>query len=87
MQDSAITLDKNFTMQGLMPASMLQVGRSMKIVRINGRDKTRNFLAGLGFIEGSELTVISEIDGNVIFKVKETRVALGKEMAARILVG
>ncbi|HIU64910.1 MAG TPA: ferrous iron transport protein A [Candidatus Avacidaminococcus intestinavium] len=71
----------------MIPATMLKAGRSVKIVRINGRDKTRTFLAGLGFTEGCELTVISEIDGNVIFKVKDARVALGKEMAMRILVG
>lgn len=87
MQNGTMTLEKDFSMQGLIPATMLKAGRSVKIVRINGRDKTRTFLAGLGFTEGCELTVISEIDGNVIFKVKDARVALGKEMAMRILVG
>ena len=85
--NNTITLEKEYSLWGMIPASMLEAGRPMKIVRIQGRDKTRNFLAGLGFTEGSEVTVVSELAGNMIFKVKESRVALGREMANRILVG
>ena len=85
--NNTITLEKEYSLRGMIPASMLEAGRPMKIVRIQGRDKTRNILAGLGFTEGSEVTVVSELAGNMIFKVKESRVALGREMANRILVG
>ena len=85
--NNTITLEKEYSLRGMIPASMLEAGRPMKIVRIQGRDKTRSFLAGLGFTEGSEVTVVSELAGNVIFKIKDARVALGHEMASRILVG
>lgn len=87
MFNSAMILKKECSLQGMIPASMLEAGHPRKIVRIQGRDKTRTFLAGLGFTEGSEVTVVSELAGNVIFKVKDSRVALGREMANRILVG
>ena len=87
MLNNGTTYKKGFSLHGMIPASILEVGRSVRIIRINGRDKTRRFLAGLGFTEGSELTVVSELGGNVIFRVKDSRVALGKEMASRILVG
>ena len=82
-----LAVEKEKCLQGMMPVSMMEPGRPMRIVRIQGKDKTRSFLAGLGFTEGSEVTVVSELAGNVIFKVKDARVALGKEMARRILVG
>ena len=85
--NNTMTLGKGYSLRGMIPASMLEAGRPMKIVRIQGRDKTRSFLAGLGFTEGSEVTVVSELAGNVIFKIKDARVALGHEMASRILVG
>ncbi|MGL5206028.1 MAG: FeoA family protein [Acidaminococcaceae bacterium] len=87
MLNTAETYEKEFSLRGMIPASMLETGRPMKIVRIQGRDKTRSFLTGLGFTEGSEITVVSELAGNVIFKIKDARVALGREMASRILVG
>ena len=81
MLNTAMTYEKDFSLRGMIPASMLEAGRPMKIVRIQGRDKTRSFT------EGSEVTVVSELAGNVIFKIKDARVALGHEMASRILVG
>ena len=51
-----------------------------------GKDETRRFLANLGFVEGGKVTVISEVAGNLIVNVKETRVALSKSMANRVIV-
>lgn len=69
-----------------MLLSMLNAGERKKVVKINGKDDTRRFLGNLGFAEGSEVTVISEIAGNLIVNVKDTRVAIDKAMANRIIV-
>ncbi len=69
----------------MMPLSMMDTGAEVKIARITGHDETRQFLESLGFVEGEAVKVISEIAGNMIVLVKETRVALDKKMANRIL--
>lgn len=70
----------------MMPLSMADIGEKQRVIRINGKDQTRRFLENLGFVEGSEVTVVSEISGNIIVNVKDTRVALDKAMANRIIV-
>ncbi len=69
-----------------MPLSMAPTGVETTVRRITGKDETRSFLASLGFVEGGKVTVVSEISGNLIVHVKESRIALSKSMAARILV-
>ena len=69
-----------------MPLSMVPYGQEKVIVKITGRDYVQKHLANLGFTVGQSVTVISEIGGNMILKVKETRVALDKTMVNRILV-
>ena len=55
-------------------------------MKITGRDHVKKHLANLGFVVGESVTVISELNGNMILKVKEARIALDKSMASRILV-
>ncbi len=69
-----------------MPLSLLRTGESSIITRIGGKPETRQFLEGLGFVVGTPITVVSEIDGNVICMVRETRVAVSKQMASKIFV-
>lgn len=69
-----------------MPLTLLKPGESSLITRIGGKAETRAFLEGLGFVVGSPVTVLSEAEGNVICCVKETRVAIGKEMASKIYI-
>ena len=69
-----------------MPLSMVSPGDTVSVKQINGRDDTRHFLESLGFVVGSFVTVISEISGNMIINVKDTRVAVSKSMANKILV-
>ncbi len=69
-----------------MPLSMVNIGEKKQILKINGKDKTRQFLENLGFAPGSEVTVISELSGNMIVNVKDTRVAIDRAMANRIIV-
>ena len=70
----------------MMPVILAKAGQTNTIVKIGGKEKTRKFLESLGFVAGSEVTVISEIAGNVIVNVKDTRIAINKEMAKRIMV-
>lgn len=69
-----------------MPLSMARAGESNVIRKVGGREETRRFLENLGFVVGGVVTVISETGGNIIVNVKESRVAIGKDMANRIMV-
>ncbi len=69
-----------------MPISMLSSGKSGKIVRISGSGDTRRYLENLGFTEGREVRVLSEIGGDVIVGIMESRIALNREMASHIYV-
>ena len=69
-----------------MPLSLSTTGRVVTIKDIKGKDETRRFLESLGFVVGGNVSVVSEIDGNLIVNVKESRVAISKSMANRIMV-
>ena len=56
------------------------------IKKVGGRGDTRQFLENLGFVAGGLVTVVSETDGNMIVNIKGSRVAIGKEMANKIMV-
>lgn len=70
----------------MMPLTLANVGESNLIKRIGGKPEVKKHLENLGFVTGSEVTVISTLGGNVIVNVKETRVAISKEMAQKIMV-
>lgn len=70
----------------MMPLTMVKQGEENVIKRIGGRDDTRRFLENLGFVVGSIVTVVSETGGNIIVNVKDSRVAIGKDMANKIMV-
>lgn len=70
----------------MMPLTMAKVGEPNTIKRIGGREETKRFLENLGFVTGSVVTVVSEISGNMILNVKDSRVALGKDMANKIMI-
>ena len=54
--------------------------------KVGGKEETRKFLENLGFVVGGKVAVISETDGNMIVNVKEARVAIGKDMANKIMI-
>lgn len=70
----------------MMPLGMAQVGETNIIRKITGQDEVRQHLAEIGFVVGEEVRVVSELGGNLILSVKDSRVALDKSMAMRILV-
>lgn len=71
----------------MMPLSMVKQGEPNTIRRVGGKEETRRFIENLGFVAGAEVMVISETNGNMIVNVKDSRVAIGKDMANKIMVG
>ena len=69
-----------------MPLTMAKPGETVVIRKITGKDEVRQHLAELGFVVDSPVTVVSEISGNLILQVKDSRIALDKTMAMRIMV-
>lgn len=69
-----------------MPLTMVQLGEAAVIKKVGGKEETRRFLENLGFVTGGFITVISEIGGNLIVNVKESRVAINKDLANKIIV-
>lgn len=70
----------------MMPLSMVKEGEPNTIKKVGGKEDTRRFLENLGFVTGGVVTVVSEINGNMIVNVKDSRVAIGKDMANKIMV-
>ena len=70
----------------MMPLTMAKTGIINQIKKVGGREETRRFLESLGFVTGGQVTVISEISGNVIVNVRESRVAISREMANKIYI-
>jgi ferrous iron transport protein A len=70
----------------MMPLNMAKTGEENRIKRVGGNSETRKFLENLGFIPGGTVTVISQISGNIIVRVKDSRVAINREMASKIMI-
>ena len=69
-----------------MPLSMVNAGEPYTIKKIGGKEEVRRHLENLGFVVGGVVTVGSEINGSLIVNVKDSRVAIGKDMANKIMV-
>ena len=69
-----------------MPLTMLRRGESSLITRIGGKPETKLFLENLGFVVGSLVTVVNDLGGSLIVSIKDTRVAISREMAKKIFV-
>ena len=69
-----------------MPLSMINAGETGIIRKVGGKEETKRFLENLGFVAGDDVTVISKIDGNLIVNIKGSRIAIGKDMANKIMV-
>lgn len=70
----------------MMPLTLAETGEPCVIKKIGGNAETKKFLESLGFVPGGIVTVMNEMGGNVIVNVKESRIAVSKEMAAKIVV-
>lgn len=70
----------------MMPLTFANIGEEAIIKKVGGKPEVKKHLENLGFVAGSNITVISLLGGNVIVNVKESRVAISKEMAQKIMV-
>ena len=69
----------------MIPLTAAKAGKTVTIKKITGRDELRRHLAEMGFVVDDDVTVVNEMAGNLIVQVKDSRVALNKDMANRIL--
>ena len=70
----------------MMPLTFADVGTDYVVRRIGGKPEVKKHLENLGFVVGTGVSVINTIGGNVIVKVKESRVAISQEMAQTIMI-
>ena len=70
----------------MMPLTMLNTGETNTIKKVGGKEETKRFLENLGFVAGGNVTVVSETGGNLIVNIQDSRVAIGKDMANKIIV-
>ena len=70
----------------MMPLSLVGAGEENTIKKIGGSPEVRQHLENLGFVAGGNVTVVTSMAGNVIVNVKETRVAISREMAQKIMI-
>ena len=69
-----------------MPLTMAKPGETVTIRKITGKDEVRQHLAELGFVVDGSVTVVSEIAGNLLLQVKESRIALDRTLANRVMI-
>ena len=69
-----------------MPLSMVKEGEASSIKKVSGDEETRRFLETRGFVIGSTVTVVAAMAGNIIVTIKDVRIAIGKDMANKIMV-
>lgn len=70
----------------MIPLSMSEVGETHIIKKVGGSPEVKQHLADLGLTVGGDVTVVSELAGNLILNVKESRIAVSKETALKIMV-
>ena len=70
----------------MMPLTLAEIGKENIVKRITGKQQVKSHLEDLGFVVGSSITVINTIGGNVIVNIKESRIAISREMAQKIMV-
>ena len=70
----------------MMSLTLANAGEENTILRVGGSAEVKKHLADLGFVAGAAVNVVSSLGGNVIVKVKESRVAISEEMARKIMI-
>ena len=79
-------IDADTDVEIIMPVNLADIGEENIIKRIGGKQEIKAHLENLGFVVGGAVTVINTIGGNIIVNVKDSRIAISKEMAQKIMV-
>lgn len=69
-----------------MPIYMAQMGQEYLVKKICGLEETKHHLKNLGFVAGNKISVVAVMNGNLIIQVKDSRVAISRELAGKIIV-
>lgn len=69
-----------------MPIFMAQIGEEYLVKKIGGLEETKHHLKNLGFVVGSQVSVVAVMNGNLIVQIKDARVAISKELAGKIII-
>lgn len=69
-----------------MMLTIAPINQNLYVEKIKGKDEVRKHLSGLGFVEGAQINVVSEVNGNLIVNVKNTRIAIGRSLSNRVIV-
>ncbi|MFA7108529.1 MAG: FeoA family protein [Sphaerochaetaceae bacterium] len=70
----------------MIPLALFEIGKNSSIKKINGNDKVKRHLGELGFVVGSPVKIVSVLYGNLIIQIKDSRIALNRDTANKILV-
>ncbi|MDO5111004.1 MAG: FeoA family protein [Clostridia bacterium] len=70
----------------MMPLTLASAGEENMIRRVGGSPAIKKHLEDMGFVAGGNVTIVSAIGGNLIVNVKESRVAISREMAQKIMI-
>ena len=70
----------------MMPLTLAQTGEEQIIRKVGGSQELKQHLGDMGFVPGGSVTVVSAIGGNVIIRIKESRIAISREMAQKIMI-
>lgn len=70
----------------MMPLLLANIDEENIIQKVGGSAETKHHLENLGFIPGSSIRIINKSNGNIIVSIKDTRIAISKELAKKIIV-
>ena len=71
---------------GGIPLAVTKGGDSGKIVRIAGKCELRRYLSNLGFVVGTDVSVVNTVSGDLLLDIKGTRIAMGRSMASKVFI-
>ena len=70
----------------MMPLVLADIGEENRIRKVGGNPEIKKHLENLGFVTGARVTVLTSLGGNIIVNIKESRVAISREMAQKIMI-
>lgn len=86
LEQRLVSTNRDSEVLDMLPLTLANIGEEQMIHKVGGSPEVKKHLEDLGFVAGGTVTVVSSLNGNVIVKVKEARVAISEEMARKIMV-
>lgn len=86
LEQRLVVANRDSEVLDMLPLTLANIGEEQMIHKVGGSTEVKKHLEDLGFVAGGTVTVVSSLNGNVIVKVKEARVAISEEMARKIMV-